>query len=331
MSGPERADRPRLRRGAVLALRLGVVLGALVFLLRGRAIAWGDVGATLREADVGLLLAVVALNGIMMAVKSARLGILLEGRPSFRTCFLAKLTASAINNVAPLRGGDVARVWMLERQAGITKTAAAAVALVETLLELGALSTIVVVAAAAGEVPGQRWASGVAPILLGIALGCLMLLGWLGRAGEGGPASGARSLRARVRALRAKIEPGVRALGRPRTLAASIGLSLGAWAIEAAMVLLTARAVHLPVSVPLAALVLLGINVALVLPSLPAGVGAFEAAVALVLTLAGIAKGPAIAFALLYHVIQVIPVTIAGAWVVFRVGITLSGLPAAGG
>ena len=53
------------------------------------------------------------------------LDLLLGGRPSFRTCLLAKVTASAINNVAPLRSGDVARLWMLERRAGIPKAAAA--------------------------------------------------------------------------------------------------------------------------------------------------------------------------------------------------------------
>jgi uncharacterized membrane protein YbhN (UPF0104 family) len=56
--------------------------------------------------------------------------------------------------------------------------------------------------------------------------------------------------------------------------------------------------------------------------------GAFEAAATLVLTLSGVGKEQAVAFAVLYHLVQVIPVTIAGALVVSRVGLTLGGLPA---
>jgi uncharacterized protein (TIRG00374 family) len=303
-----------------------------LFLARG--VAWGDVLDNLRDANLGLLGAVVVVNAAMMTVKAVRLGVLLGGRPSFRTCLLAKVTASAINNVAPLRSGDVARLWMLERQARIPKPAAAAVAVVEMLLELAALAAIGLGAVLA--VPGQRWASGVAPALLGGAVVGLWILRRTGQKAEEPaavetPGATRPGLRLRLRALRFRMAPGVEVLANGRASAIVIGLSFLAWGLEAIMVLLCARAVHLPIGVPLALLVLLGINVALVFPSLPAGAGAFEAAVAVVLTLGGIAKGQAIAFAIVYHLVQVLPVTMAGAWIILRVGVTLGGFPAIGG
>ena len=63
---------------------------------------------------------------------------------------------------------------------------------------------------------------------------------------------------------------------------------------------------------PLAVIVLVGINLALLLPSTPASAGPFEGATVAVLMLAGIGKTPAVAFALFYHAIQVIPVTAVG-------------------
>ncbi len=72
---------------------------------------------------------------------------------------------------------------------------------------------------------------------------------------------------------------------------------------------------------------MLAINVAMAVPSSPAGAGAFEGAVVVVLTLAGIGKSPAVAFALLYHLVQVVPVTVAGTLVVWRAGLTLDRLP----
>jgi uncharacterized membrane protein YbhN (UPF0104 family) len=68
----------------------------------------------------------------------------------------------------------------------------------------------------------------------------------------------------------------------------------------------------LQISFPLATVVLLGINLAMALPSTPASAGPFEGATVAVLMFAGVGKGPALAFALFYHALQVIPVTVAG-------------------
>jgi uncharacterized membrane protein YbhN (UPF0104 family) len=136
------------------------------------------------------------------------------------------------------------------------------------------------------------------------------------------------SIGGRLRALGAHLAPGVRALADGRILRASIALSFLGWAIESVMVVVTARAIGLPIDPPLAMVVLLGLNAALALPSMPASAGAFEAGVTLVLILAGVPKGQAVAFAVLYHLVQVVPVTVAGAAVISRVGFTLRGLAA---
>jgi uncharacterized protein (TIRG00374 family) len=316
----------KFHRGALLALRAAVVGAALLFLVRG--VAWAQVAATLRSTSVLLLAGVVAVNGCMMALKASRLRLLLGRDPSFRSCFLAKLTTSAINNVVPFRGGDVARVWMLERHAKITKSAAAAVAVVEALFELISLAVISFVGALA--IHEQRWATGTTSILLGAAI----VLMWLLKRVDGNLAwrlSGplpANGLLGRIRSLVERVGPGLRALRRPGTIAIAMALSLCIWMLEVAMVTLCARAIHLPIGPALATVVLLGINLAMALPSMPASAGAFEGGATLVLVLSGIAKGPAVAFALLYHVVQVVPVTIAGLAVVSKVGVTLDRLPA---
>jgi hypothetical protein len=322
----------RARRGAVAALRLGVMVGAVAYL--GRGVAWADVGRILRGASLPLLAAVTALNAAMMAVKSRRLQLLLERRPSFAACFLAKLTSSAINNVTPFRGGDLARIWMLERHAGITKAVAAVIALLEHVFDLIALSILAGIAVRV--LPAQHWATVAAPIVLVVTGAGLLLLrrAATGRAAADPPAEASADapkptgIAGRLRALGAHLAPGVRALADGRILRASIALSFLGWAIESVMVVLTARAIGLPIDPPLAMVVLLGLNAALALPSMPASAGAFEAGVTLVLILAGVPKGQAVAFAVLYHLVQVVPVTVAGAAVISRVGFTLRGLAA---
>jgi hypothetical protein len=78
------------------------------------------------------------------------------------------------------------------------------------------------------------------------------------------------------------------------------------------MILICAAAVGLPMSAALAAVALLGVNLAIALPSAPASAGAFESALVVVLGLAGTGKSDALGFALVYHAVQVVPVTLIG-------------------
>jgi glycosyltransferase 2 family protein len=315
----------RFRKAALLSLRLGVVGGALVFVLRG--VAWAQVGKTLRGASLPLLVAVVAVNTCMMILKAVRLQLLLTSTASLKACLLAKVTASAINNVVPFRGGDVARLWMLERHARIPKSAAAAVGIVEALFELLALAAISL--AGALMIPGQRWAVHVTPALLGASAVLIAALTYLSGRSMARPTTelGPFDLSGRLRALARRLRAGTSGLREPGTVAVVLILSFCVWGLEIGMVVLAARSVHLALSPALAAVVLLGINLAMALPSMPAGAGTFESGALLVLMLSGVAKEAGLAFALLYHLVQVVPVTLAGIVVVSKAGIRLDRLP----
>src|SRR6185312_11059935 len=157
-------DRRVRRATLVFVLRAALPAGALALALRG--VAWPAVTETLRGATVVPLLALVAVNGLLMTVKGARLRWLLGRAASLRCCLLAKLTASAMNSVVPFRGGDLARLWMLERHARISKTVAAAVAVVESLFELAALASVALVGALLSH---QRWAALASAVLASLA------------------------------------------------------------------------------------------------------------------------------------------------------------------
>ena len=92
------------------------------------------------------------------------------------------------------------------------------------------------------------------------------------------------------------------------------------------MVMVCASSIHLAISPALAAVVLLGINLAVALPSMPAGVGSFESGAVLVLVLSGMSKEVGVAVALLYHVVQVVPVTLTGLVVAWKTGVRLERL-----
>jgi hypothetical protein len=291
----------------------GLVLAAALFFL-ARGVKWHDISIAVRRAGVLVPSVVVAMNACMMGLRALRLRVLLARRLSFRSAFTTLLTSSALNNVTPFRGGHVARLWMLESTAGVTKSAALAVTLVENLLEIAVLALLAF--AASCLTSDQGWATVAAPLVFAGTVALLILL-WAtaGRAARVGVARGTLrgGWRGKLRQFLLRSERGCRALSEPGVPARAALLSLLAWLCEAAMILVCARSMGLALSFPLSVVVLFGINLALALPSTPASTGPFEGATVAVLLFAGIAKGPAVAFAFFYHAIQVVPVTVVGA------------------
>jgi hypothetical protein len=306
----------RGRAAISLALRIGVVAAAAGFLARG--VRWGELAGALRTAGAHWpLVALVGLgNAAMLGMRAERLRLLLAPAPArLRDCLAALVASSALNNVTPLRGGDVARLFMLERDAGVAKTAAVAVAAVEKLLELGVLGALA--AGAALFAPGQGWARLAGLVVAAVAsLALLALRRALRRGGAAGAAGGGT----RLGRLAARLEPGTRALGAPGVIAKAAGLSAVAWLAEAVMIVVAAHAVGLALAPAVAVVALLGVNLAIALPSAPASAGPFEGALVVVLGFAAVGKPAALAFALLYHAVLVVPVTLVGLALVVRRG-----------
>jgi uncharacterized membrane protein YbhN (UPF0104 family) len=301
---------PTPRRRVAVALARGLVgVAAVAFV--AHHLSWREVWGALRKARVALLVAVVAINGLMLTLRAARLQVLLSpARASLGSLFRAVVASSALNNVFPLRAGDVARLYMLESCAGIEKSAAMAIAVVEKLLEVVVLAALALVATCFA--PNQSWVLGTGAAALGVAVASLVVLR---RMADG------RRLPGFLRAAAARIAPGMAVLRSSEATAETLGASLAAWSCEIAMIILCARAIDLHVPLVLAVVVLLGINLAMAVPALPANAGTFESAAAVVLVFARVAKPKAVAFALLYHLVQVVPVTLAGLGLLARRGL----------
>ena len=303
---------PRRRVLAALARAL-VGITAVVFV--AYHLSWHEVWAALRRAKVALLVAVVAINGLMLAVRAARLQVLLApARASLASLFRTVLTSSAINIVFPLRGGDVPRHYLLECCAGIGNSAAMAIAVVEKLLEIVVLAALAL--AATFFAPQQPWVLGAGAAALGLAVAALVILRRMTEGGSG-------RIPGFLRAAAARLAPGMSVLRSSEATAETLGASLAAWTCEIVMIILCARAIGLHVPPVLAVVVLLGINLAMAVPALPANAGTFESAAAVVLVFAKVGKSTAVAFALLYHIVQVVPVTLAGLGVLARSGLRL--------
>lgn len=287
-----------------LALRLVViaaVIAGLAFFIR--TIDGAALGRALADAHLAPLVAVAALGFVCLLGKSISWRIMFAPRYVVPTLRLWRYTiaAFAASTLAPARAGEVLRVWVLKRRDGVPKTETVAVAVAEKVLD--ALTLVALVAPVPWLLPGlPRWIGDGILIAAGGALVLFVAL-WI--------AAG------RVRATEAssvvvRFLGGMHALrdGR-RLLAAFVVLGL-VWCVDLTMVMLSLYAVGIDLPIAGGALILFTLCLAITLPSTPAQIGAHQVGAMLALDVLGVPHEPALAFALLYHALQVVPQLIAG-------------------
>jgi hypothetical protein len=212
---------------------------------------------------------------------------------------IATFAASAI---APARAGEVLRVWVLKRRDGVPAADTAAVALSEKLLD--SLTMLLVCAPLPWILPGlPPWFGGTMAACAGIAVGIFIGLSIAVRQIDA-PREGSSWLR--------RFIAGMHVLRSPGRLVASIGCLLGVWMCDLTMILLCAHSVGVTLAPAEGLLVLFSLNLLIAVPSTPAQLGALEAGALIALDHLHVPREPALAFALLYHVVQVIPLVIAG-------------------
>ncbi len=286
---------------ARLVLRVAaaaVLLGLLALLLA--KVEWAQVGAALRRASLGLVLAAAALNFVNLACKTARWRVMLRALApiGYVRLYYYLIVSYAASAVLPARAGEALRVYLLRRRDGIAVGDSVAVVVVEKVFEV--LGLLAFVAPLPFLLVLPRWVEvSTAVLACGglVALGIAVLLTRrLGRAG--GPL--------------AELSRGLHAVRSPRRFAEAFLWSVAAYLVDACEIWLVLRALSIDVPWATPALVLLGANLAIAIPSTPGQLGALEAGVVAALAVVGVPAAPALAFALVYHVMQLLPIVLVG-------------------
>lgn len=109
-----------------------------------------------------------------------------------------------------------------------------------------------------------------------------------------------------------RLRHGLVAVGRPRALLLSWTFALGGWAAEGLIAWCSLRAFGLPGTMEMALLVVIATTLSSAASISPGNAGAFELACVLALSGFGVGREPALAFALGYHAVHLIPVALLG-------------------
>jgi len=294
------------RQRLLLVLRVAVwtAVGACVVVF-ARKLDWDKVIRAFQGADLKLALLATLVGVPCSALQGLRWSSLVKGiRRVPRSIPVAALyVGQAASVFLPMRAGEAVRTELLARATGIGRaTALGTVALDHSV------NGVVMFALAAllpALLPVPRWLAVAVWVGMAGAIGLVLTLLWLAKHPESVPSG-------RVAHAVAHARSGLMGARNLRAVAEAAMFSALAWCLEICATMLALSAFHLPHDLPHAMGVIVGVNLALAIPSPPAALGNFELGAGTALVAFGGDAGDAAAFAIGLHAVQLLPALVMG-------------------
>ncbi|HET7586396.1 MAG TPA: lysylphosphatidylglycerol synthase transmembrane domain-containing protein [Gemmatimonadaceae bacterium] len=324
---------------------LGIALSALLLVWVLHGVTWAEVAAHVRRANVALLVLSAFVATLTFPLRARRWRTILEpiaGRLPFGMLWRATAVGMMANNVLPARTGELIRAYVLTRETDRVRyaTAFASIAadrafdaIVVLVLLVAAVFDPAFPATRLGGVAGAHAMStwiGFGAALVGGALVALYVLLFF-------PALLARMVSAIARRIAPSLERrgvdlvhafagGLTVLRRPTHAAAVLWWTLLHWLTNALAFWIGFRAVGIDAPLTSALLVQGLIALGIAIPSAPGFWGIFEAAGKVGLAIYGVHESLAVTWAVAYHVVSFIPITLIGIYYVGRLGLRMGEL-----
>jgi glycosyltransferase 2 family protein len=321
---------------------LGVLLSVGFLILAFRGIRFAEVITLVRHADVGLLVLSVVTATCTFPLRARRWRPILDPvSPNlpFRSLFSATAIGMMLNNVLPARAGEPARAYALSRSTpSVSFPAAFASLAVDRLLDMIVMFGLMFLAMldpafpSGAEImkrPVSSYAVGGLAGMIGLTAAMyavvffpshvLSLYEMLAR-------RIAPKLEEKGRVAVSAIIHGLSVLRQPSRFTAVFGWTLAHWLCNALAFWFGFRAFGIAVPFS-AALFLQGIiAIGVAAPQMPGFFGVFEFFGQVGLGLYGVRSDTAVAWAITYHALSFVPITIIGAWYFLRAGLSIGEL-----
>jgi uncharacterized membrane protein YbhN (UPF0104 family) len=291
---------PRAKKIARIAM-LAIVVGLFAYFVRN--VEWSALWRALRDASLLPLLASSLIFFACLYGKALSWRIMFAPRHVVPMGHLYRYTiaAYAASVFTPARAGEALRVWALKRRDGVPTADAAAIAIAEKLL--GAMMLLLVCAPVPWLLPRlPDWVENTMLMCGGLAVGALVALFFAVRHVE---ARESRSWFARFLA-------GMHFIRDPRRTALALAVLVLVWGCDAVAVLLVLDAVGIDITYGGALFILFTFNLAVAIPSTPGQIGTLQVGALVATSILRIPEEPALAFALLYQAMQIIPLLLLG-------------------
>jgi glycosyltransferase 2 family protein len=328
------------RRAPIWQALIGIVISALLLWWSLKNVDFPQLITNIRTARPGPILLGVALATLTFVIRIFRWRLLLraEDGAALRTLPLWHAIAMGFmaNNILPLRMGEVVRTYAAHQLTGVRFTAALASIAVERLFDAITVILLLGVGLVVAELPAGSTVAGI-PIGRLVSLVGLGAIAGFVAAGlvVAFPLAAERAARrlipgerlaGKVVGLIEGLRQGLSVLSSPARMAGVALWSFGVWGVCALSFHAMFGAFDIRVTFAGALLMQGLIMFGIAVPSTPGYVGVFEAPIIAVLSLYGVDPTRAAAYAFTYHVTTFLPITLLGAWSVFRTNFGLRAL-----
>ena len=280
------------------AVAVSIALAGVLLYAAVRGVEWTRVldiiaGAQLKYIAIGTGFTVCTL-----VLRSLRWRVLLNAEASLdvTTVFCANMVGNLSNNFLPARAGEVVRSLLISNRSRLSKTYVLTTALSERLMDVIAL--VLASGLALWSVnPKPHWMAG--------AFRTMALLALAGAIAAIAIPRTARLWKANALAGRImdQVLLGLRAFHDRRRFLQFSGLTAAVWLSDACATVVGGWALGLDVSFPVAVLLLTGLGFASALPATPGFVGIYQFIYVSILTMFGVSRDGALAFALVSQVV----------------------------
>lgn len=302
--------------------RLKLVLGVAISLALLASLLWTvdlkEVWRQVLQTEWGWTVLCTALALIGLWIRARRWGYLFPPRSDPPALVPAIMIGYMVNNLLPLRAGEIVRVYVVARRWGHGFWTALATLIVERVLD--SLVLILILGMLIFLIPVPATLEWAAIILLAVDVIAVTVLGLLAVA----PDVGERTLRAATRywpgladrALRVfrRFVDGLEGIRTPRHLLPLALWTVVVWLAPAAGAWAMLRAMHLDLPWIAAWTVVAFVGVGISIPAAPGYVGVFHYAAVLALEIFDVPRSAALSYALVYHATQILATSVGG-WV----------------
>lgn len=314
---------------------LGIALSAVLLWWTLRDVSLATVWGELKRSNLPLFLLSSFLGTIIFPIRALRWRTILKPIADVRLGPLWRSTAIGmmVNNVIPARAGEIARAFALTREVPIPFSSSIASLAVDRVFD--ALTVLLLASAAmldprfpsnatiAGQ-PLSSWAGGTGIIVLLALAGLYALVffpAYLVRLFELFARKLTPTIEERGKQVLISFSEGLSVLRNPRRFLAVLGWAILHWMVNALAFWMGMKAVGIaiPYSAVLFVQALIALGVAV--PSAPGFFGLFEKLAVVSLALFAVGAPAATSWAIGYHILSFIPITVIGAFYFAKLGL----------
>ncbi len=311
-------------RGNTVKFLVGSLLSLAILVGIGLKVDLAAIHASFARVDYWWTVPMIATYIAGFVVRGVRSQLVLSG---ITTIDLAAATEGVFigymgNSVLPARAGELMRTFFVANSSATSRTSVLGTLIVERIFDglaiLGILGLTLLCSANidAGKYHVVQRVLGIGFLLFGVLAAVLVI--------------GARhrpffedlstrllsflpdSLEQKAKSLLAKLLDSVTPLSRNNSLLLILAFSFLVWCVEGLVFLFGLVAFRHAGSFATAYLTMALVNLALILPSAPAGIGVFQAGVLLAFSVFGLPAELALAYSFLVQAVMIIPIVLIG-------------------